>query len=345
MASGSIQPESKNEQPILAAMKVPDRFVCPRCHSRLAEEASRCLCQQCKTTFSIIAGIPCFVEDADHYRNFYEGKFTYVHRARLGDSSVTRGIYHLYAVWAHPRYRFTRMAFTQFLPARNPLLLDFGCGGGNAWLARYETWGVDLSLRSLLNARSLYRGVALADGNALPFRDAQFDGVLSWDVLGHIPLEQKDRVLSQLYRVLKPGGIAVLGIEADSQSPTFQMAKRYPELYQRYFIDQDGHYGLETSTAIIERVRRHGFEILKVEPLNSADIYRPDEILKRFDNEYVEREPRLHSRVARARRIQNIRPARAMANLLVGAAGRFLDKKYPLDRAAFVLMAARRRAE
>src|SRR5581483_2826045 len=141
-------------------------------------------------------------------------------------------------------------------------------GGGNAWLARYETWGVDLSLRSLLNARSLYRGVALADGNALPFRDAQFDGVLSWDVLGHIPLEQKDRVLSQLYRVLKPGGIAVLGIEADSQSPTFQMAKRYPELYQRYFIDQDGHYGLETSTAIIERVRRHGFEILKVEPLN-----------------------------------------------------------------------------
>lgn len=325
-----------------SARTASEGFVCPYCHGALAEYESQTLYQQCRAAFPVIDGIPCFVGDADHYRQFYEGKFTYLHRSRLGDSPLARWLYHFYALWAHPRYRFTRMAFAHLLTNRNPVVLDFGCGGGNTFLAGYETWGVDLSLTSLLNARSLYRGVALADGNALPFPDVQFDAVLSWDVLGHIPLEQKDQVIRQLYRVLKPGGMVILGIEADSQSPTFQMAKRSPDLYQRYFIDQDGHYGLETATATVERFRQHGLEIMYVEPINSADIYRPDEILKRFDNEYVEREPRLRARVARAQRLQRTRPTRAIANLFVGAAGRLLDSRYPLNRAAFVLLAARR---
>ena len=50
--------------------------------------------------------------------------------------------------------------------------------------------------------------VAAAEGEAIPFRNGVFDVVTSWNVLEHV--QDLDLVLSEIVRVLAPGGCAVL---------------------------------------------------------------------------------------------------------------------------------------
>lgn len=52
--------------------------------------------------------------------------------------------------------------------------------------------------------------VVVGDATALPFGDKQFSGVVSFTMLHHIPsAEMQDRLLRQVWRVLKPGGAFV----------------------------------------------------------------------------------------------------------------------------------------
>ncbi len=96
-------------------------------------------------------------------------------------------------------------------------LLDAGCGTGNnlrhlAALGR--TTGVDLSSEALRFCRS--RGVTVAGGNlmALPFAAAAFDCVTSFDVLYHRWIEDDGAAVSELARVLKPGGLLLVRVPA-----------------------------------------------------------------------------------------------------------------------------------
>jgi ubiquinone/menaquinone biosynthesis C-methylase UbiE len=96
--------------------------------------------------------------------------------------------------------------------AREKRVLEVGCGTGLvlgrvAAVAR-EAVGVDLSPGMLSVARQ--RGLEVREGSAteLPFAEATFDVVCSFKVLAHVP--ELDRALSEIDRVLVPGGVAVL---------------------------------------------------------------------------------------------------------------------------------------
>ena len=71
---------------------------------------------------------------------------------------------------------------------------------------------VDSELAASLSTR--LRGsnvqVVAGDATAMPFRDAQFSGVVSFTMLHHVSsAELQDRLLRQVWRVLRPGGIFV----------------------------------------------------------------------------------------------------------------------------------------
>jgi ubiquinone/menaquinone biosynthesis C-methylase UbiE len=52
--------------------------------------------------------------------------------------------------------------------------------------------------------------VVHADGTALPFDADRFSGATSFTMLHHVPSpQQQDRLLSELCRVLRPGGLLV----------------------------------------------------------------------------------------------------------------------------------------
>ncbi len=94
-------------------------------------------------------------------------------------------------------------------------ILDVGCGGGilaEALVrAGFEVTGVDPALESLDTARAHAAASGLSVeyvagvAEDLPFSGASFDHVACCDVLEHV--DDLDRVVSEIARVLKPGGL------------------------------------------------------------------------------------------------------------------------------------------
>lgn len=84
-------------------------------------------------------------------------------------------------------------------------VLDFGCGAGNTVkayrAAGHNAFGCDIALPAETAILKL-----MPDG-MIPFPDDFFDLVISESVLEHV--NDYDKAASEIYRVLKPGGICV----------------------------------------------------------------------------------------------------------------------------------------
>lgn len=100
-----------------------------------------------------------------------------------------------------------------WLPTEGPTL-DVGCGNGiyTAWLADKAgpAVGIDHNLKNLKWGKGEYPHVqfAIANGEGLPFEDAQFNAVMCTEVLEHT---RDDRTtLAEIHRVTKPGGYLLL---------------------------------------------------------------------------------------------------------------------------------------
>ncbi len=101
-------------------------------------------------------------------------------------------------------------------------LLDAGCGTGGMLdflqnrTCELEVTGIDAADQAVRHChqRGLHT-VQLGSVEALPFADADFDAVLSLDVLYHARVSEK-RALEQMARVLRPDGLLVLNLPAFS---------------------------------------------------------------------------------------------------------------------------------
>jgi len=85
-------------------------------------------------------------------------------------------------------------------------ILDVGCGGARvaSTYTAPEVVCVDQSEAAVVAARERGLEAHVADAQALPFDDASFDVVTCSHTLYHLP--DKDRVLAEFVRVLRPGG-------------------------------------------------------------------------------------------------------------------------------------------
>ncbi len=118
--------------------------------------------------------------------------------------------------WFAGMREITAALLDSLLPPGDRVILDAGCGtGGNLeWLARYagggRVVGIDLAPTALQFCRKRsHERLALASATDLPFADESFDLVTSFDVLVQIPGAGADeRAMREMFRVLKPGGIA-----------------------------------------------------------------------------------------------------------------------------------------
>lgn len=120
--------------------------------------------------------------------------------------------YKEYAPWMKQAINF--QAFT------NLHVLEIGFGMGTDLFSFASSGatvsGVDLSPKHLeiatkrFNLYGLNANLQLADTESLPFPDASFDVVYSFGVIHHTPNTEK--AVAEIYRVLKPGGQAILAV-------------------------------------------------------------------------------------------------------------------------------------
>ena len=98
-------------------------------------------------------------------------------------------------------------------------LLDCGCGTGTNLRLLLEpygrAWGFDLTWTGLQFARgSGVTRVAQASAAAIPYPSAAFDIVTSFDVLYCLPDEVEREAIREMWRVLRPGGAAIINVAA-----------------------------------------------------------------------------------------------------------------------------------
>lgn len=103
----------------------------------------------------------------------------------------------------------------QIDPVPGSSLLDCGCGDGSftvelaASARATDVCGVEISPERVAAAKK--RGIEVTEGDlnsAIPFEDDRFDVVHANQVIEH--LHGTDRFLTEIRRVLKPGGTAIL---------------------------------------------------------------------------------------------------------------------------------------
>jgi ubiquinone/menaquinone biosynthesis C-methylase UbiE len=100
-------------------------------------------------------------------------------------------------------------------------MLDAGCGAGvpisQILSERFHVTGIDfseaqieLARKNVPNAKFLCK-----DMTKLDFPDGTFDGIASYYAIIHIPREEHQALLANFYRMLKPGGLALLCLGAE----------------------------------------------------------------------------------------------------------------------------------
>ncbi len=98
-------------------------------------------------------------------------------------------------------------------PLQGLSVLDVGCGTGTTGrvlLPRVRSLqGVDISEEMLAQARRNLPDAAFScyDGETLPFADETFDVAVAVCVLHHVPVTKRFKVVTEMVRVTRPGGV------------------------------------------------------------------------------------------------------------------------------------------
>jgi SAM-dependent methyltransferase len=140
---------------------------------------------------------------------------------------------------AIPVYGFLSVINARHPPgdsAQRGKILDCGAGGPVPPLALFhqhgfEAWGIDTSAAQLDQARQLCEQqglplhLRLGDMRHIPFDDATFDYVYEHYSMCHLSKRDTALAVSEMYRVLKPGGLCFLGIISADFWPKSQLGQ------------------------------------------------------------------------------------------------------------------------
>jgi ubiquinone/menaquinone biosynthesis C-methylase UbiE len=116
--------------------------------------------------------------------------------------------------------------------------------------------GVEINQDRIDESRRLFGDLPITkvDGPALPFADASFDVVLSFDVFEHIP--DSDAHLREVQRVLAPGGRYLLQTPNKWTNTVFETIR-----WRSVSSWRHDHCSLHSYQQLRHRFERHGFDV------------------------------------------------------------------------------------
>ncbi|MCX7747171.1 MAG: methyltransferase domain-containing protein [Clostridia bacterium] len=138
--------------------------------------------------------------------------------------------------------------------------LDIGCGDGERfdWLSKFfnEFFASDYNLIRLARAKEkeVKPEIFMADITDYPCKDNSFDVIFFNHVLEHIQNDEK--ALKEVFRILKPGGLLILGVPNEGAF-FWQLAYKL----QPKVLKTTDHVHFYTSTSIAKKVKDAGFKI------------------------------------------------------------------------------------
>lgn len=156
--------------------------------------------------------------------------------------------------------------------ARRGRALDLGCGEGEVARAVFgegehrsrigsgmTLWGLDNDEEMVKKARKsgVYEKVLLADAGKIPLGGEVVDLVFSNSVLEHI--KDVDKVLDEVFRILKPGGRLVFTVPTKWLSEYLGWGRFYAYFFNRKY----NHYHLYDLDKWKEVLNKHGFKVTK----------------------------------------------------------------------------------
>ncbi len=158
--------------------------------------------------------------------------------------------------------------FNEFPVGPGDRVLDMGCGGGRHAFALYrrgaDVVALDMSEKDLLEVDVMFAAMKQAGevpdgatartvlGSAydLPFEDASFDRIIAAEVMEHLP--EDDLAMSELFRVLKPGGLLAVTV------PRWLPEKVCWALSDAYHEVEGGHIRIYKGSALRAKLEGKG---------------------------------------------------------------------------------------
>ncbi|UZE94270.1 MAG: class I SAM-dependent methyltransferase [Candidatus Pacearchaeota archaeon] len=158
---------------------------------------------------------------------------------------------------------------SEFKPGK---ILDIGCGNCRHLLPffkrGFDCYGIDFSSEMLKYAKEFSKKydfkvkLKKAKAEKLPFKNKSFNYVLSVAVLHHLKKKEQEKAIKEIYRILKPGGIALVSVWNKYPLLSLFVKEKYEKwtvkgkTYYRYFY-------MFTSWELKKLLKKNGFEISK----------------------------------------------------------------------------------
>jgi ubiquinone/menaquinone biosynthesis C-methylase UbiE len=169
----------------------------------------------------------------------------------------------LYKIWSKvPVSYYYKLSFFQKLWHQNKLkvfvnllsglqiesscsILDIGCAGGHLTsfftklYPQAKVTGIDVYLPLIKEAKKRFPKIIFkkADAHKLPFADDSYDLIICSETIEH--LVDPAKALKEIYRILKPGGYAL--IEMDSGSLLFRLVWKIWVLFGKGNVWKNAH--------------------------------------------------------------------------------------------------------
>lgn len=246
-----------------------DCFRCLECSAGSADVGARELrCGDCGQRYAVASGVPILVTDwAGHEAEIVEAQRVnptwYLQEQPPEQNSPWR--HHL-----RKRRRYVagvlRAELARLACDRVPRLLDLGCGDGTnlSWLTNYAArlYGSDYNLLRLSRARARLPDATLflADILDYPAKSDFFDVVFFNHVIEHI--EDDRGALATVFRVIRPGGLLILGTPNEGAWWWQWAYRRAPEVRET-----TDHVHFYTAETIAAKMIDAGFQMMEIEHL------------------------------------------------------------------------------
>lgn len=165
--------------------------------------------------------------------------------------------------WQRKRFKTVMRAVD-----KNGKVLDVGCGTNKIIQNLQNAVASDINFHRINYLKRTNKYRIVSDINSIPLKDESFDTVICSQVIEHVPKNEK--IFKELNRVLRKGGILILGTP-DYDKTTWRVTEAvYKKLLKNAYGDK--HITEYSKKMLIELLKQNGFTTLECSYVANSEL-------------------------------------------------------------------------